>query len=575
MNTPQYIPSFYFYKFAQGISAPYTELAAYSAGAIDSSGNVLKAESSIDSFEYLIIKLKKIFEQLPAGLTKAQLTNYLSTLQLFSEAVQAYDISDAQFAGLVEGYIALNKNPNTSYIALCEDMGVGGGGGGAGTIGTPVVSNNQGGVGGFDPVMAPMQRRKPPVGLDNCEMFDVCPEEMRQFKGAKAWKHLPASETKTYLQRYQARNPKGKIALRSIDADTGAQDIHWIDYSTKSFAEEYHLGFLDILNESLVKDYTDSVKDDEINVATITNAQEIEPLEISGKELKTTAEILRQKYEDEKQKEDEKKKQPYLKAGSAEKYAAGTELEKSIPTALELMKRLGNRGEEIAQQWHGQFRHSAEKEISTHGEPDYYGLKNLEGLEDLENPEHLIKAFDAKNIKARGQVNIDPTEFFKDTEVGGVKGFPTVSGTPAHIARALAAKTGDTRESARIRSEILAPFYSDPVVKDKLRTHYMSQTFPQNDEVSLRVATKKGRELIPIGVADAETILRRGIAVRTTKGGSQPVEKSKLGIQSSSDFGVIAVEKNNPLQTLPREDQSNLERLSPELKRFSSWLRTT
>jgi hypothetical protein len=260
MNTPQYIPSFYFYKFAQGISAPYTELAAYSAGAIDSSGNVLKAESSIDSFEYLIIKLKKIFEQLPAGLTKAQLTNYLSTLQLFSEAVQAYDISDAQFTGLVEGYIALNKNPNTSYIALCEDMGVGGGGGGAGSIGTPVVSNNQGGVGGFDPVMAPMQRRKPPVGLDNCEMFDVCPEEMGQFKLAKAWKHLPDSETKTYLKRYQARNPKGKIALRSIDPDTGIQDIHWIDYSKKSFAEEYDLGFLNILNEktNVVDDYTDN-----------------------------------------------------------------------------------------------------------------------------------------------------------------------------------------------------------------------------------------------------------------------------------------------------------------------------
>jgi hypothetical protein len=251
MNTPQYIPSFYFYKFAQGISAPYTELAAYSAGAIDSSGNVLKAESSIDSFEYLIIKLKKIFEQLPAGLTKAQLTNYLSTLQLFSEAVQAYDISDAQFTGLVEGYIALNKNPNTSYIALCEDMGVGGGGGGAGTIGTPVVSNNQGGVGGFDPVMAPMQRRKPPVGLDNCEMFDVCPEEMGQFKLAKAWKHLPDSETKTYLKRYQARNPKGKIALRSIDPDTGIQDIHWIDYSKKSFAEEIQLNYSNIFNESL------------------------------------------------------------------------------------------------------------------------------------------------------------------------------------------------------------------------------------------------------------------------------------------------------------------------------------
>lgn len=251
MNTPQYIPSFYFYKFAQGISAPYTELAAYSAGAIDSSGNVLKAESSIDSFEYLIIKLKKIFEQLPAGMTKAQLTNYLSTLQLFSEEVKAYDISDAQFAGLVEGYIALNINPNTSYIELCEDMGVGGGGGGAGTIGTPVVSNNQGGVGGYDPVMAPMQRRKPPVGLDNCEMFDVCPEEMGHFKAAKAWKHLPNSETKTYLQRYQARNPKGKIALRSVNPDTGKQDIHWVDYSKKSFVEEFDLGFLDILNEKM------------------------------------------------------------------------------------------------------------------------------------------------------------------------------------------------------------------------------------------------------------------------------------------------------------------------------------
>lgn len=287
MNTPQYIPSFYFYKFAQGISAPYTELAAYSAGAIDSSGNVLKAESSIDSFEYLIIKLKKIFEQLPAGLTKAQLTNYLSTLQLFGESVQAYDISDAQFAGLVEGYIALNINPNTSYIELCEDMGVGGGGGGAGTIGTPVVSNNQGGVAGFDPVMAPMQRRKPPVGLDNCEMFDVCPEEMGHFKAAKAWKHLPDSETKTYLQRYQSRNPNGKIALRSIDPDTGKQDIHWVDYSKKSFVEEYELGFLDILNEnSIVKDYNDADdKPGESAIATLPDTKE----KVGQKNLNTVA----------------------------------------------------------------------------------------------------------------------------------------------------------------------------------------------------------------------------------------------------------------------------------------------
>ena len=35
MNTPQYIPSFYFYKFANAIADPYTSLQAYGAGAID------------------------------------------------------------------------------------------------------------------------------------------------------------------------------------------------------------------------------------------------------------------------------------------------------------------------------------------------------------------------------------------------------------------------------------------------------------------------------------------------------------------------------------------------------------
>ena len=86
MNTPQYIPSFYFYKFAQGISAPYTELAAYSAGAIDSSGNVLKAESSIDPLEYLVIKLKKIFAELPSGMTKAKLKKCLVLDYLFLQS---------------------------------------------------------------------------------------------------------------------------------------------------------------------------------------------------------------------------------------------------------------------------------------------------------------------------------------------------------------------------------------------------------------------------------------------------------------------------------------------------------
>lgn len=245
MNTPQYIPSFYFYKFAQEISEPFTSLQAYQAGAIDEHGNILKAESSIDPLEYLVIKLKKIFAELPSGMTKAKLNNYLSTLQLFGEEVQQIGITEGEYMGLVEGYIALYVNQNLSYIELCEDMS----GGGMASAGTS-PGYNTGSVSGFDPeLVSGIQRRKPLLkGLDNCEMYDVCPEEMGHFKAAKAWKHVPNSETKTYLQRAQSRNAK-KIAVRSVNPDTGEQDVHWINYPTKSFVEEYDLRFLDILNE--------------------------------------------------------------------------------------------------------------------------------------------------------------------------------------------------------------------------------------------------------------------------------------------------------------------------------------
>jgi hypothetical protein len=139
--------------------------------------------------------------------------------------------------GLVEGHIALYVNQNLSYIELCEDMA----GGGMSTAGTSPGYNN-GSVSGFDPeLVSGIQRRKPLLkGLDNCEMYDVCPEEMGHFKAAKAWKHVPDSETKTYLQRAQSRNAK-KIAVRSVNPDTGEQDVHWINYPTKSFKEQYKL----------------------------------------------------------------------------------------------------------------------------------------------------------------------------------------------------------------------------------------------------------------------------------------------------------------------------------------------
>jgi hypothetical protein len=240
MTSPQYIPSFYFYKFAQGISEPYTSLQAFKAGSIDANGNVIKSESSIEPLEYLIIKLKRIFEELPSGMTKAKLNNYLSTLQLFGEEVEHIGITHGEYAGLVEGYLALNGYADVSYIALCEDMGAAG-------MGTPASSPgyNTGSVSGNDLPMAPMQRRGPVLkGMDKCEMFDVCPEELRRFKGAQAWTDIPDdeySETKKYIQRYQRRNPEGHIALRSVDPDTGTNDIHWIKLKPRSLKEEYGL----------------------------------------------------------------------------------------------------------------------------------------------------------------------------------------------------------------------------------------------------------------------------------------------------------------------------------------------
>ena len=174
MGLVNYVPSFYTSKFADAISAPYTYLQAYKAGAIDEHGNIVKPESSIDSFEYIIIKLKKIFEELPMGMTKAKLNNYLTTLQMFSEAFQEFGISRPEYVGIVEGYIALHIDPALSYMELCEDMGVGGMGAAATSPGY-----NVGAVSGNDPVMGTTRRNEPviPGGLDNCEMFDVCTKE--------------------------------------------------------------------------------------------------------------------------------------------------------------------------------------------------------------------------------------------------------------------------------------------------------------------------------------------------------------------------------------------------------------
>jgi hypothetical protein len=77
---------------------------------------------------------------------------------------------------------------------------------------------------------------------------------MGHFKSAKAWKHVPDTETKNYLQRYQRRNPKAHMAVRSVDPDTGESDLYWINFKPLSFMEEYHLEGLSILDEDYDED---------------------------------------------------------------------------------------------------------------------------------------------------------------------------------------------------------------------------------------------------------------------------------------------------------------------------------
>jgi hypothetical protein len=238
MKASSYVPSFYFYKLAQGISAPYTSLEAYSAGTIDANGNIIKPESSIDSFEYLVIKLKKIFEELPYGTTKAKLSNYMATLNMFGEQ---FDLPSEEYNFFMEGFVAANVNEELSYIQLLEDMTTGGGAGpGPGGLSVPASPEvSQGGLAGYDPILGMgLKRRKKPKYFDNCEVFEVCPEEYISFKSAKQWKDVPDSETKNYLQRFQRRNKKAKIGIKSINPISGDHDLYWINYPGKDFINE-------------------------------------------------------------------------------------------------------------------------------------------------------------------------------------------------------------------------------------------------------------------------------------------------------------------------------------------------
>ena len=226
MNYGSLVPSFYFYKFAESISQPYTSFAAYRAGAIDANGNLVKPESSIDPYEYFIIKLKKIFEQLPPGLTKYQLANYTSALNYFAEEAEKFNIEKEHYIALVEGILAAQCGPEASYIELLEDMSAGGM-----AVAGDSAGYNTGGVSGFDPVMAPMQRRKP-VTDEMFHMFDVSDNDFSKISNNQM------NEIE-YLRRFGIRNPDSTLIVRN-SKDGNLYTVP----KKKKLKEEYNLDFL-------------------------------------------------------------------------------------------------------------------------------------------------------------------------------------------------------------------------------------------------------------------------------------------------------------------------------------------
>jgi hypothetical protein len=249
MGRLQYIPSFYFYKFANAVADSYTNMEAYRAGLIDAAGNIIGNESSIDPFEYFVIKLKKIFEQLPPGMTRYKLGNLIGTMQLFSEEAELHGIKPDEFNMLVEAEFLTKSNGALSYIELVEDMATGGG---AGAIGVPseAPETNKGNVSGFDPVMGGMQSRSGPMNMiPGVEMFSI---PSKEFKMMRAIKSYPKTATGNYLRRYGYRNSENKIAVK--DEETG--EVHWLPApNKKTVAEEYGLKKLvDFLSEDTIVD---------------------------------------------------------------------------------------------------------------------------------------------------------------------------------------------------------------------------------------------------------------------------------------------------------------------------------
>jgi hypothetical protein len=271
------VPAFYYNNFAAAISSPFTSLNAYNAGVIDANGNILKPESSIDPFEYLVIKLKKIFAELPYGSTKAKLNQYASALQLFAEEASQFGLDKTSVNLMIEGFIAAESKGKLSYIELVEDMS-------SANLGGPASSPaaNTGSVTGYDKPLGSLLTRKPAsiLGFEKqpCEMYDVCPQDFDELSNPniKSWDEVPDSETKKFMQRSQRRNRGPAIIIRDI----GTNRYHKLNLAPRNISKMYENVDLSIFKTVLSEEqaatiaYQDDPSQKETNVAVETNSQE-------------------------------------------------------------------------------------------------------------------------------------------------------------------------------------------------------------------------------------------------------------------------------------------------------------
>jgi len=429
MQATGFIPSFSMSTFAQSISSPYTSFKAYQSGAIDANGNLLRPESSIDDYEYFIIKLKKIFEEIPMSYTKSRLNSYASTFQMFTEEALKHGLNKIEFLFFIDGYLSSKEEIN-------EDMTTGAAAGG---IGKPIPHENTGEVSGYDPMLgAPMFRR-----AGNVEMFDVSPQEFSQFKIHKAWKHLPDSETKRYLQRFQRRNKDAKMAVRSLNKDNGKYDVHWVKMKPMSFMEEFHLDFL-FENGGAVKNYTDTVNDPERNVAVETNAQEKHrPVEVNQRNIDDVVTGAQEAVRMQKN-----------RAGRAEKEVNYQDTISSLQPLMTAAKS-GSDGEEYAAKVLGLISHLGGRSVSSSDPFD-----TARAIIDPTTPSGMrVILRDVKTPTATAAVQT------RNSEVE----FPLVGGIPADEAVRELKKSGrDEKERHRITDEIIKPFINRPIIRAAL-----------------------------------------------------------------------------------------------------------